>query len=228
LESVSGQTDLTISLAISKRRSDNMLVRFIGAPISGKTTVAAQVFAQLKLSGQPNVEFVVEQARLFIAERKSNGPEGQELPPLTDDDQMAILLKQMKMEEIMEHSVGRDGIVITDSSIFNSFWYMTPSFRDHAFNDPMVYHHLETYKDPHNLLFLCAPLPVMVQSDRNRLHSPKDSRLIHDKIMIMVKNEVLVRHPVMQVAHDVSIPLGGPNSFRVNEVVQKIYEKLTE
>jgi predicted ATPase len=228
LEPVSGQTNLTVSLAISKRRSDNMLVRFIGAPISGKTTVAAQVFAQLKLSGQPNVEFVAEQARLFIAERKANFLEGQELPPLTDDDQMSILQKQLKIEEMMEHSVGRDGIVITDSSIFNSFWYMSDSFLLHALNDVQIYHHLETYKDPHNLLFLCAPLPVMVQADRNRLHSPKESRGIHDKIMAMIRNPAIIRHPVMQVAHDVAIPLGGPNSFRVNEVAQKIYEKLTE
>lgn len=205
-----------------------MLVRFIGAPISGKTTVAAQVFAQLKLTGQPNVEFVVEQARLFIAERKRGYLQDADLPPLTDEDQMTILRRQMKIEETMEYSVGRDGIVITDSSIFNSFWYMSDSFRAHVLNEVDIYHHLETYKDRHNLLFLCAPLPVMVQADRNRLHTPKESRRIHDKIMDLVKIPAAIRHPVMQIAHDVAIPLGGPNSFRVNEVMQKIYEKLTE
>lgn len=205
-----------------------MLVRFIGAPISGKTTVAAQVFAQLKLSGQPNVEFVVEQARLFIAERKAGYLQDATLPPLTDEDQMTILRRQLKMEETMEYSVGRDGIVLTDSSIFNSFWYMSDTFLLHALNDAQIYHHLETYKDPHNLLFLCAPLPVMVQADRNRLHSLKESRAVHDKIMRMVKDPAIIRHPVFQVAHDVSYPLTGPNSFRVNEVTQKIYEKLTE
>jgi predicted ATPase len=222
---VKGATFHEISPAISKRRGTNMLVRFIGAPISGKTTVAAQVFSQLKLSGQPNVEFVVEQARLFIAERKF---QKQADLPLTDEDQMSILRRQLRTEEIMHNSVGREGVVLTDSSIFNSFWYMSHTFMNHALNDVEIFHHLETYKDPHNLLFLCAPLPVMVQADKNRLHSPKESRLVHDKIMNLVMNEIVVRHPTMQVAHDVAIPLGGPNSFRVNEVMQKIYEKLTE
>jgi predicted ATPase len=207
-----------------------MLVRFIGAPISGKTTVAAQVFAQLKLSGQPNVEFVVEQARTYIAERKwsTDGTSYEGPVVLSDLDQMAILQRQLLAEDVMHNSVGRDGIVITDSSIFNSFWYMSDDFIVHAINDPQIHRHLETYKDPHNLLFLCAPLPVMVQADRNRLHSPKESRGIHDKIMYMVKSDIIARHPVFQVAHDVAISLGGPNSHRVNEVTQKIYEKLTE
>jgi nicotinamide riboside kinase len=204
-----------------------MLVRFIGAPISGKTTVAAQVFAQLKLSGQPNVEFVVEQARTFIAERKYGLLDAQ-TPTLNDNDQLQILRRQMQAEEVMEHSVGRDGVVITDSSIFNSFWYMSDAFLVQTLNDPQIHHHLETYKDPHNLLFLCAPIPVMVQADRNRLHNSKESRAIHDKIMYMVKADMVGRHPVFQVAHDVAQPLTGPNSFRVNEVTQQIYEKLTE
>jgi len=207
-----------------------MLVRFIGAPISGKTTVAAQVFAQLKLSGQPNVEFVVEQARTYIAERKwsTDGTSYEGPVVLSDLDQMAILQRQLLAEDVMHHSVGRDGIVITDSSIFNSLWYMSPSFMSHALNDGSVHRHLETYQDLHNLLFLCAPLPVMVQADNNRLHSPKESRGVHDRIMDLVHNENPIRHPVLQVAHNVAIPLGGPNSFRVNEVMQKIYEKLTE
>jgi len=205
-----------------------MYVRFIGAPISGKTTVAAQVFAQLKLSGQPNVEFVAEQARLFIAERKYQKLDGCMVPSLSDADQMKILLRQMKVEEVMESSVGRDGILITDSSVFNSFWYMSESFMLHAFNDERVQSHLETYKDPHNLLFLCSPIPVMVEPDRNRLHTPKDSRLLHDKIMSLVHNEDPNRHPILKIAHDAAIPLTGHNAFRVNDVMQKIYGKLTD
>jgi predicted ATPase len=207
-----------------------MLVRFIGAPISGKTTVAAQVFAQLKLSGQPNVEFVVEQARLFIAERKGEYLKGCEIPPLTDEDQMTIMRKQMQVENVMEYSVGYDGIVITDSSAYNSLWYMSDAARAKALDDLFVWAHLESYKDPHNLLFLCAPLPMMVPVDRLRLHTPQESKNVHDMIMALVHSEDPegTRHVALQVAHDVAIPLAGPNNVRVNEVLQKIHGKLTE
>jgi predicted ATPase len=205
-----------------------MYVRFIGAPISGKTTVAAQVFAQLKLSGQPNVEFVVEQARTYIANRKAGYLFNATLPALTDEDQIAIMRKQMQAEDVMEYSVGRDGIVITDSSAFNSLWYMSESAMLRTLDDIFLYAHLESYKDPHNLLFLCSPLPVMVEPDRNRLHTPKDSRLLHDKIMSLVHNEDPNRHPTLKIAHDAAIPLTGHNAFRVNDVMQKIYGKLTD
>jgi hypothetical protein len=140
--------------------------------------------------------------------------------------------KQMQVEDIMHHSVGRDGILITDSSAYNSLWYMSEPTMLHVLNDTLVdsldYDHFETYKDPHNLLFLCSPIPVMVETDRNRLHSPTESRFLHDKIMALVHNEDPNRHSLLQIAHNVAIPLSGPNPIRVNTVMQKIYEKLTE
>jgi len=46
-----------------------MFVGFVGSPLSGKTTVAAKVFAKLKKAGMP-VEFIPEQSRFYIAQAR--------------------------------------------------------------------------------------------------------------------------------------------------------------
>ena len=46
-----------------------MLVCFMGAPSSGKTTIAANVFARLKAEGV-SAEFIAERAREIIAKYK--------------------------------------------------------------------------------------------------------------------------------------------------------------
>jgi len=199
----------------------NMFVRFIGAPISGKTTVAAQVFAELKKSGQPNVEFVVEQARYYIAEQKwVNGH-----CDLKDSDQLEILFRQMQAEEMMHAAVGDNGIVITDSSVFNSFWYMSDEFQKDSMGLFHIQRHLNTYKEKKNLLFMCAPLPVKTFPDANRLHSPTEARQLHDKIMSQLRGPF---HPVLSMLNSVAIPLNGPTDFRAHEVLMRVYEKLTE
>jgi predicted ATPase len=198
-----------------------MFVRFIGAPISGKTTVAAQVFAELKKSGQPNVEFVAEQARYYIAEQKwVNGH-----CDLKDGDQLEILFRQMQAEDMMHASIGDDGIVITDSSIFNSLWYMSDDFRIKAMENPNLRKHIDTYKTKKNLLFFCSPLPVMTFADANRVHTPQEARGVHDKIMSLVRGPY---NPLFSMINTVAIPLGGPTDFRAREVLMRVYEKLTE
>lgn len=200
-----------------------MFVRFVGAPISGKTTVAARVFADLKNTGQPNVEFVVEQARLFIAQKKY-GIKDNENVTLTDKDQLSIMHQQIKTEEVMENSVGGDGIVITDSSFFNSLWYMSPEVQKLAMEDKRVQMHLKTYNHE-NLVFLCSPLPVMASIDKNRLHTAKDARGIHDAIMATMNGPY---NPDFSGLKQYAISLTGPTDIRVNKVLTRIYEKLSE
>ncbi len=200
-----------------------MYVRFVGAPISGKTTVAARVFAELKNTGQPNVEFVVEQARLFIAERKYGLMDDAHIV-LTDEDQLSIMHRQIEIEEVMGNSVGEEGIMVTDSSFYNSLWYMSPEAQARAFEDPRVKLHLETYNEK-SLVFLCSPLPVMSSIDKNRLHSAKDSRSIHDIIMATMNGPY---NPPFDALRRWAIPLTGPTDIRVNRVLTRIYEKLSE
>jgi predicted ATPase len=208
-------------LCYIKKKEYHMFVRFIGAPISGKTTVAAQVFAELKKSGQPNVEFVAEQARYYIAEQKWNHGHCD----LKDGDQLEILFRQMQAEDMMHASIGDEGIVITDSSIFNSLWYMSDDFRLKAMENPNLRKHIDSYKERKNLLFFCSPLPVMTFADANRVHTPQEARAVHDKMMKLIRGPY---NPLFSMINSVALPLGGPTDFRAREVLMRVYEKLTE
>ena len=143
-----------------------MLVGFIGAPISGKTTIAAKMFTALKEQGNP-AELIVEEARHYIARLRYT----QNLAPtdkvvLTDDDQLRIAGAQKEIEEVMKHGCGFDTIIVSDSSIFNASLYLSNGFLDHP-DRPFF----KSLKGHYDLLFYCHPIPVKtLPDDPNRIH----------------------------------------------------------
>lgn len=190
-----------------------MLVSFLGSPVSGKTTIAAKVFAELKQAGQPNVEFVAEQARIYIAKKKVKSDE----VILTNEDQVRILFNQLDLEKLMVQATGDDGVVVSDSSALNALWYMDEKARLNFYQSPLFPEIFDFYKS--QLLFLANPLHILgVGPDALRIHTLTQSRQIHDLILKILESELGL----------VVKKLNGPVDVRVNDVVRAIYQKLGE
>lgn len=196
-----------------------MIIGFLGAPNSGKTTIAARVFAELKQAGQPDVEFVAEEARRYIAEKRF---ETGESPNLTDDDQIAIFRRQLRSEMVMHTAIGEHGILVTDSSALNSLWYMSnelaANYLQRNTEGSAYFHDFIRY---HGLLFYCSPVGIVNTAlpDHLRLHNKSQSVAIDDKIASFIH----LNSSLPLKAH-----LTGTLNTRVTKALEKIYERITE
>lgn len=166
------------------RKGDIMLVGYMGAPCSGKTTLAVNSFTEFK-KVSTNCELIVEQARLYIAAKRF---ESNLLPTdpveLTDTDQMQIFLKQSKAEEVMKYSCGPDTIIISDSSPLNSILYMS----DELSNNPNVQEILKKVLKTYDLLFFCHPLDIKrLPIDPNRVHDLDAIKAIQQKAHLLLR-----------------------------------------
>jgi tRNA uridine 5-carbamoylmethylation protein Kti12 len=134
-----------------------MLVNFVGAPCSGKTTVAAGVFSELKNS-QHNVEFITEKAREYIARKWYLFRDAK----LDDTDQYRIMLEQSDAQRYMNRM---DTAVICDSDPLLSMLYMSTDFRKALSVVSLakeVYHQM-------GLVFYC-PMLDSYKMEGNRIH----------------------------------------------------------
>jgi hypothetical protein len=122
------------------------------------------------------VEFIPESARLYICQKREE--EGNNII-LDDIDQASICNLQDYYETLFIKS-GTD-IVLTDSSIFNAFLYMTPEFR----SSPLVEKFI-TYK--YDYLFHCPPVHNFKNKDPNRLHDYSTSLQIEKSIPEVIKH----------------------------------------
>lgn len=186
-----------------------MLIGFIGCPCSGKTTTAALTFADLKSMGISS-EFIPEQARMYIAEKRVawKQPPGSPIK-LEDDDQFNILLKQIGAEKIMLSSSGRGSIIITDTAALCTLLYMSPQAKE-TFRQ-RVLDHLPNY----DLLFYCAPVKMPSALDANRVHDQEQALLIDQQIPPLLREYGL--DPVF---------LHGDIKQRSHEVTKAILEKI--
>jgi thymidylate kinase len=197
-----------------------MFVGFIGAPNSGKTTVAAKVFAELKQSGQPDVEFIAEEARRYIAFRKS----ALHTEPLSNEDQKAIFHKQYELERVMVNAVGEYGTVISDSCAVNSLWYMTPEFRDvFIFENKDYFNWLKE----NAMLFYTSSIGITSRPDALRIHNAAQSKEIEEVInaeLFSRNGHFPTENPWLPL---VKVPLRGTIDLKVTKVLEKVYERLT-
>lgn len=151
-----------------------MLIGVLGSPITGKTTLAAGLFAKLKEMGVA-CEFVPEYARKYIATQREIW--GEKALPLDDQDQREIADGQRKEENLFLGS-GTE-VVVTDGSVANAHFYLeNVSDRDRA---EMIGLSLERY----DVVFFARPfeVPCVVgwdplsgksgeaRPDPNRVHS---------------------------------------------------------
>lgn len=186
-----------------------MLIGFIGSPSSGKTTTAALVFADLKDMGV-TAEFIPEQARTYIAEKRLSLRQtpGSSVH-LDDDDQRAIMLRQMRYEEMLLQSTGQGSLIVTDSSVFNTLIYMSDTTRSEV--TTMLREHLKKYQ----FLFYCAPVKMPASCDPNRVHNQEEALKLDHEIPKLL--EVFDLKPTI---------LTGTSSQRRSVVTRKILEGL--
>ena len=159
-----------------------MKINFIGSSGSGKTTVAAMVFARLKELGFC-CEFVTEQARLYISGLRYKNKDPNFPVILEDQDQLEIMTKQFRVENIVSYSLNGSGDIICDSSPLNALFYMTEGFRDDSKVKLLVE---ETLKQS-DATFYCEPVTAALLLDPNRVHTSEQSLQIDRNISSVLK-----------------------------------------
>lgn len=190
-----------------------MLVGFVGAACSGKSTTASRLFAELKELGTP-VEYITEQARIVIARKRYE--QLSEKVYLTDLDQLQIVIKQDHLERIMMGSCGPDVAIITDTSILNTLLYMSEDYKKRDNVEKIM----KTGIDKYDILFLCGLVPRLITSvDPNRLHTEDESRILHDKLEPLIEKFA----PNKKIIH-----LEGPPHVRLATAISEVLDKLTK
>jgi thymidylate kinase len=186
-----------------------MLIGFIGCPCSGKTTTAALTFADLKSMGVA-AEFIPEQARMYIAEKRLILGQAPGSPViLTDEDQLQILTRQMDAEHVLLRSSGPGTVVVTDTAALCTLLYMSPEVQE-AQREAMSAH-LEKY----DLLFYSAPVKLPYSLDANRVHDQEQALKINQEIPKLLRSYGL--EPTFLV---------GDSKARHNEVTKTILERI--
>ena len=185
-----------------------MLISFVGSPCSGKTTVSALMFAQLKDTGYP-VEFIPEQARYYIAaKRVETGAEAEKPLVLTDEDQLAIMRQQHSIEAVMTTACGPSVAILTDSSPVNALLYMSEAQRA----NPQVQHILSEYIRRQPLIFYVHPVSSFGVFDPNRVHSPAVAAKLNTKIPALLEQ--------LQLPY---IVLQGDSEKRAEQALSALY-----
>lgn len=190
-----------------------MLIGFLGSPISGKTTTAARLFAELKDGGYSS-EFIPEQARVLIAQRRYDASKkNEEMKTLDDWDQFTIMIRQNNMEEIFSFASSRS-LVITDCTAFLAMLYMTPEFR----NEKKVLDMAVNSAKRFDILFRCHPVNPGELYDPNRVHSFEQSQILDSQLDDVIK---FIGIPVEKI-----IELVGPSNVRSSRAHYEVMEKL--
>lgn len=143
---------------------NSKLITFIGAPSSGKSTLATMVHSELKRCGKNSI-FVGEAATDYIAEY------GVPDSPL---DQMVIFYKQLNRERMY---LGSKDYIVCDSSTLLNYFYFRTLFKQKLSNkDIATINHLQkeilkTINHWSNIFYV----PPFLQNteDGIRFHNPE-------------------------------------------------------
>jgi len=159
--------NLTIHLLNMKDiNSKGKLVMIIGAPASGKSTLATEVHTELKKMSKNSI-FISEVATDFIAEYGI---------PNSPIDQMVIFYKQLNKEKMFLES---KEFVICDSSSILNYFYFRKLFPSKLSNkDIATINHLQKEILKHintiDKIFYVPPMKQMETNDGIRYHNSDD------------------------------------------------------
>lgn len=148
-----------------------MLVNFVGAPNSGKTTLAANVFAKLKTMGIP-AEFVGEKARETIAKLKYFGDS------MSDKAQATITYQQANAEKYFNFK--NPNPVICDSSVLLTLLYISSNVDKYTM-DVILTQVRDSIKEMHHVFY--CPVRDFGTADPNRIHNMHQALEIDKKII---------------------------------------------
>lgn len=163
------------------------LIEFVGSPGSGKTTIAALVFAALKEQGIV-AEFICEEARRYIAETKYTFIK--KTITLKDEDQLAIMDRQIHSELAMYYSLD-EGVVVTDSSPLNALLYMKEPLGDQG--DQYLRKFLVSQPIT---TFWCHSTNDHLEIDSNRIHSADQIQAVNAKVPLILQQYGVKTYPL--------------------------------
>jgi len=181
--------------------------------VTHNTTSAATLFARLKDNGFV-AEFVPEQARSYIAKlRYECSQKGEPMRPLTDVDQLKIMLEQKYLEKVFSRNSYKS-VVVTDCASFLAMLYMSEG----AKAKPIILNSAKKGASRFDLLFRCHPVQVSNLADPNRVHTFEQSKELDAQLDGLIN---LVGVPPEKV-----VDLAGPSNIRSSRAYSVLTERL--
>ena len=183
------------------------LVSIIGAPSSGKSTLAASVHHGLKISKRNSI-FVGEAATDYIAEWGI---------PNTPTDQIIIFYQQLGRERMYVDS--KEFIICDSSSVLNYFYFRslfspTLSLKDIATINHLQKEILKSLSQWHKIYYVPPFLEEDNQNDGIRYHNKEE--II--KLDLIIKNYLeLERIPYVDLS---SIPMEERDKWVLNDLTK--------
>lgn len=174
------------------------LICFIGAPASGKSTLASAVHTELKMKGVNSV-FVGEIATNYIAEYGL---------PNTPLDQMVVFYKQLNAERMF---VKNKEIVICDSSSILNYFYFRSLYKTKLTDkDIAAINHIqkEILKSlsQWDHIFYVPPIPIQDSSDGIRYHGKEEIEKLDRWIKSYLELENIKHEDLSQTSLEERVP----------------------
>lgn len=156
------------------------LITFMGAPCSGKSTLATQVHTQLKIKGINSI-FISEEATDFIAQYGI---------PNTPIDQLTIFYKQSNKENMF---IGSKEFIVCDSSGILNYFYFRKLFKNPLMDkDIAAINHLqkEILKSLSKWSYIFYLPPILIDSDDGiRYQSVEEIKNLDQSIKYYLETE---------------------------------------
>jgi thymidylate kinase len=174
------------------------LICFIGAPASGKSTLASALHTELKMKGVNSI-FVGEIATNYIAEYGL---------PNTPLDQMVVFYKQLNAERMF---IKNKDIVICDSSSILNYFYFRSLYKGKLTDkDIAAINHIqkEILKSlsQWDHVFYVPPMPIQESSDGIRYHGKEEIERLDRWIKSYLELENIKHEDLSLVPLDERLP----------------------